>query len=78
MVAVQVNEIGSMLRQVTRDYGIPGHHYSALARAIQRNFSVLCTSQDIKDYEGLHVKENYELEGRRLSYGLQDRFREMF
>lgn len=73
---VEQHEIGSMLRQVTREYGIPGHKYDDLATAISREFDVICLASDIRSYERLHV-EDYELESRRHNYALQSGFRKM-
>lgn len=76
---VELHEIGSMLRQVTRDYGIPGYRYYALAKAISEDFGVICTAEDVKGYDELHVQEeDYKLESRRLTYGLQNRLGQMF
>lgn len=75
---VEQHEIGSMLRRIHMDQGIPGYKYDELAAAIEQEFGVMCTSQDVKDYEQLHVLgEDYELEGRRHNYGMQGRLRQM-
>ena len=76
---VEQHEIGGMLRQIYMDQGIPGHEYDKLATAIETEFGVLCTAQDIQAYERLHVTgEDYELENRREEhYGMQGRLRQM-
>ncbi len=76
---VEKHEIGSMLRQITMDRGIPGHEYDKLATAIEQEFNVACTAQDVQSYERLHILgEDYELETRRAGYDMQSGFREMF
>lgn len=77
---VEQHEIGAMLRQINMDYGIPGHDYDKLASTIEMEFNVSCTSQDVQNYERLHVLgEDYELENRREEYyGVQGRLRQMF
>ena len=70
MRKVEMSEIGSMLRHVNREYGIPGYKYKALAKAITLEYNVICTKRDILNYEALHVEEDYELEERRAGYDI--------
>lgn len=72
---VEQHEIGGMLRQISIDNNIPGHMYEKLASEIEAEYPVLCTSQDVQRYEGLHMTEDYELESRR--HGMQGRLRQM-
>ncbi len=74
---VEQHEIGSMLRHVQMDTGIPGHMYNELAKEIEREFNVVCSALDIRNYEALW-SEDYELEARRSKYDLQGGFRAMF
>ena len=74
---VELHELGKMLRIVSLETGIPGHKYQALAIAVSETFDVLCYSEDIQEYEGLHQIEDYELESRRHEHHLQSRIGKM-
>lgn len=75
---IELHEIGSMLRQVVRDYGIPGYRYQALAKAISEDFGLICTAEDVKHYDELHIQEeNYKFKSKIFNYGLQNRFGQM-
>lgn len=69
---VRLDEIGMYLKAITLEYGdIDNRQMSIL---ITKNFKVLCTEQDVDNYEVLEqyhnarIEEDYELEARRDKY----------
>lgn len=69
---VRLDEIGMYLKAIAFEYGdIDNRQMSIL---ITRNFKVLCTEQDVDNYEVLEqyhnarIEEDYELEARRDKY----------
>lgn len=56
---IEIGELGFYLRLVKSEYGIKSNEI--YADLITENFGLLCTVEDIEDYERLHVEmEDYE------------------
>ena len=56
---IKVEELGFYLRLVKSEYGIKSNEI--YADLITENFNLLCTVEDIENYERLHIEmEDYE------------------
>jgi|TARA_B110000967_G_C18886371_1_gene564239 hypothetical protein len=73
------HEIGAMILQVLREYGVPRYKHDRIATLITRDFKVNCIASDVTRYESLQVTDEYEYESQKQEYnGFQDKFGEVF
>lgn len=67
---IEVAEIGFYLRLVRQEYGI--QTTQQYADLITEDFNILCTKQNIEDYERLHIEmEDYEKLSRMAEDNLE-------
>lgn len=69
---VRLDELGMYLKAINLEYGSVDNREMSIL--ITKNFKVLCTEQDVYNYEVLEhyhnakIEEDYELEARRDKY----------
>lgn len=75
---ILLSDIGPMIVQILREYGVPRYKHDRIATLITRDFKVNCLACDVTKYESLQVTDEYEYESQKQEYnGFQDKFGEV-
>jgi len=68
---VELNEIGFYLKLINQEYGQCSN--LRYAQLIEQEFDLVCTEQDVNNYQQLHVElEDFEKVSRMLSEGYKE------
>jgi len=68
---IELNEIGFYLRLIHQEYGQCSN--LRYAQLIEENFDLVCTEQDVNNYQELHVQlEDFEKASRMIQYGYNE------
>lgn len=68
---VELNEIGFYLKLLYQEYGQCSN--LRYAQLIEENFNLVCTEQDVDNYQTLHIElEDFERASRMIQYGYNE------